>query len=116
MTLSCKAVGMFRFAHPYSFASQATSTRLGRIGPAAAQRRVEAVDLTLGVCDRGLRAGPGETDFHRGKWDVVDDDRLEVRTLDPSVPQAPSCFEKFDPEAIVLVGHCLPPHDCWLSE
>src|ERR1700761_5947790 len=41
---------------------------------------VEVVDAGLGIRDRGIALGPGETNFKLRKRHAIDDDRLLVRT------------------------------------
>src|SRR5579863_1655855 len=73
---------------------------------------VEIIDPGLGVRDRRARVVPRETDFQFVKRDAVDDDRLEIRTPDPGVPEAPSSLESLDLEAVIF--HCCVPgsFDC----
>jgi hypothetical protein len=63
---------------------------------------VEIIDAGLGIRDRRIGIGPGETDFQLGKRNTVDDDRLEVRPPDPGVPEASSGLESLDLKAIVI--------------
>src|SRR6516225_8760443 len=61
-------------------------TRLGGLdvvglGPAV----LEAVDMVLGVSDRGVGIRPGKTDFERGEGIAVDDQRFLVRAPDPGM-------------------------------
>src|ERR1700761_8874225 len=62
----------------------------------------EIVDPGLGVRDRGIALGPGETDLEFGKRDAIDDDRLQIRPPDPGVPEASSRLERLDLKAVVI--------------
>src|ERR1700688_1479525 len=63
---------------------------------------IEIVDPGPRIGDRGVRIGPGETDFQLAKQTAVDDDRLEIRPADPGVPAAPSGLESLDLKAVII--------------
>ena len=63
---------------------------------------VEIVDAGLGIRDRGIALGPGETNFELRKRHAIDDDRLLVLTSDPGVPEASSSLESLDLKAVVI--------------
>jgi hypothetical protein len=63
---------------------------------------VEIVDAGLGIRDRGIALGPGETNFELRKRHTIDDDRLLVLAPDPGVPEASSSLESLDLKAVVI--------------
>src|SRR3569833_1559412 len=68
----------------------------------------KAVDVMLGVGDRGVGIGPGEADFHGRKQHAVDGNRAEIGTPDTGVPKPLASFEGFDVKAVVEGRHCSP--------
>src|ERR1700733_3440700 len=63
---------------------------------------VEIVDAGLGILDRRIGIGPGETDFEFRKRHTVDDDRFEIRAPDSGVPEASSGLESHNLKAIIM--------------
>src|SRR6266566_6336495 len=63
---------------------------------------VEVVDVSLRIGYRGIGIGPREADLKRGKQHTVDDDRLQIRSPDPGVPQTFSGLEGFDLKAVIV--------------
>jgi hypothetical protein len=62
----------------------------------------EEVDVTLCVRDRRLGIGPCEADFKRRKQNAIDDERLQILSPDPGVPQTFSSLERFNFEAVII--------------
>jgi hypothetical protein len=63
---------------------------------------VEVVDVSLRIGHRGIGIGPREADLKRGKQDAIDNDRLQIRPPDPSVPQTFSGLERFNLKAVIV--------------
>src|SRR5579859_4675871 len=76
-----------------------------RLGPAMPV----AIDVLLGVRDRGIRIGPGKADFERGERIAVDDQRLLVGAPDAGMPEAPPGFERLDVITLVEARHVWQP-------
>src|SRR5712691_12518156 len=70
---------------------------------------LEAIDMVLGVRDRGLLIGPGEADLQRRKRMAADDDGPLIRAPDPGVPQAAAGLEGFDVIAVIKACHWTTP-------
>src|ERR1700744_615898 len=77
----------------------------GLLGPAV----LEAVDVMLGVGDRGVRIEPGEADFEGGKGITVDDQRAPIGAPDAGMPQSPTGLEGFDSVTFVKACHVAFP-------
>ncbi|MEI9922338.1 MAG: hypothetical protein WDN50_01010 [Bradyrhizobium sp.] len=55
----------------------------------------------LGILDRGVGIGPGETDFEFGERHAVDDDGFQIRAPDLGVPEASSGLERHNEKAVI---------------
>jgi hypothetical protein len=70
----------------------------------AQQLLSQAIDLKDRIDDRGLRIGPGESDFDGCQRDAVDQYRLEIATPESRVPLASADLKRFDLEIPIGAG------------
>jgi hypothetical protein len=70
---------------------------------------LEMVDLGSRMRDGVIGIGPRETDLQRGQQHAIQHHRLQVRPLNPGVPQAPANLEAFDPVAVMVALHLVAP-------
>ena len=69
----------------------------------------EAIDVVLGVRNRGVAIRPGEADFHGRKQHAVDGNRAEIGAADTGVLKSLAGFEGFNVKAVVDRRHNVVP-------